>query len=167
MNRIKSIFRRKQKQKPQSLRVSGVGDTPLTQEPDDAEVAAQALLESMAEKGRVRQEAKEEKPEEGTADYYRLMADKIRQAHDAATLRTLRFVAVCEQELQKTDLPKTGPGSLQLLEAELMKRIDTIDREGGELKRRWQHCLAEVTVRLMEDWPGMSVEETGETTPTQ
>lgn len=149
MKRIKNIFQRKSQTEPQSLRVSGVGDTPLTPEPDDAELAAQALLEMMADGGRVKREAKEKDPEEGTPAYYRMMADKIRKAHDAAILRTLRFVAVCEQELQKTDLPKTGPGSLQLLEAELLKRIDTIDREGGELKKRWQHCLADVTVRLM------------------
>ena len=76
-------------------------------------------------------------------------ADKIRAAHIAAEQRTTRFVAWVEEELKNPNLPMSGPGSLALIEAELYKRIDTIEREGGELKRRWQHCLAEVTVRLM------------------
>ena len=82
--------------------------------------------------------------------YYHRLAERIRQAYDAATLRAMRFVAFCEQELKKADLPLEGPGSLWLLNVELMKRIDTIERVGGDLKRRWQHCVAEVTVRLMK-----------------
>ena len=53
-----------------------------------------------------------------------------------------------EQELAKKELPLTGPGSLGLLEAELMKRLDVIERVGGELKKRWQHCVAQVLVRI-------------------
>ena len=59
-------------------------------------------------------------------------------------------MAFCEQELQKPSLPLSGPGSLGLLEAELYNRIDVIERRGGELKRRWQHCLATVIVRMMQ-----------------
>lgn len=62
----------------------------------------------------------------------------------------MRFVAFCEQELQKPSLPLSGPGSLGLLEAELYKRLDVIERRGGELKKRWQHCLATVIVRRMQ-----------------
>nr|MCR4958560.1 hypothetical protein [Prevotella sp.] len=58
--------------------------------------------------------------------------------------------AFVEQELRKPHLPAYGPGSLELLKAELYKRMDVIDREQGELKRRWQHALAEVTIRLMK-----------------
>lgn len=63
----------------------------------------------------------------------------------------MRFVTWCEHELEKRDLPIEGKGSLAQMEAELYKRIDTIERVGGELKRRWQHCLANVIVRRMED----------------
>ena len=62
----------------------------------------------------------------------------------------VRFLAFCEQELRKPHLPAYGDGSLGLLEAELYKRLDIVEHEGGELKRRWQHCLATVTVRLMQ-----------------
>ena len=57
---------------------------------------------------------------------------------------------IVEQELKKPHLPVSGAGSLGLLETELYKRIDVIERVGGELKKRWQHCLADVTVRLMQ-----------------
>lgn len=63
----------------------------------------------------------------------------------------MRFVTWCEQELEKRDLPIEGKGSLAQMEAELYKRIDTIERVGGELKHRWQHCLATVIVRRMEE----------------
>lgn len=147
---IRDLFRSKKKQggaKPRPLRIEGVTPAPLTAEPDDAELAAQALLESLS--GIAHRKPAPE-AQEGTAVYYRQLAGKIRLAHEAATQRTLRFVAFCEQELQKPDLPVSGPGSLGLLEAELYKRIDVIERAGGELKRRWQHCLADVTVRLMQ-----------------
>lgn len=157
MNRLKqtlrravSFFRRGHDRPASPLRIEGIPDAPLTPEPDDAELAARALLESLAGHPAKAGEADGPSPEQGTAEYYRRLADRIRQAHDAATLRTMRFVSFCEQELQKPALPVTGPGSLALLEAELYKRIDTVDREGGDLRHRWQHCLAEVTVRLMQ-----------------
>lgn len=141
--------------KTMPLAVEGVAPAPLTAEPDDAELAAEALLVSLAsEELRVKSEesAAESQPaEKGTAEYYRQLAERIEKAQAVAVQRTTRFVAFCEQELKKRNLPKNGPGSLALLEAELYKRIDTVDREGGELKRRWQHCLAEVTVRLMAE----------------
>lgn len=62
----------------------------------------------------------------------------------------MRFLSLCEQELQKRNIPAYGNGSIALLEVELYKRIDIVDREGGELKKRWQECLAEATLRLME-----------------
>lgn len=84
------------------------------------------------------------------AAYYKQLAFRIRQAHEEARLRTVRFMAFVEQELKKSDLPMTGEGSLGMLEAELYKQTDTVEREGGELKNRWQHCLATVTVRMMQ-----------------
>ena len=74
----------------------------------------------------------------------------MREAREATRLRVTRFLAFVEQELKKPHLPTYGAGSLGLLEAELYKRIDIVEREDGELKRRWQHCLALVTVRLMD-----------------
>lgn len=160
MKNLRNIFqrkRKKQQQDPQPLRIEGVAAAPMTPEPDDAELAAQALLEKMVEsqgteslasllKSRSREAGK---AGEGTAAYYRELAERIRAAHTAARLRTSRFLSFCEQELKKPDLPLEGEGSLGLLEAELYKRIDTVEHDGGELKERWQHCLAVVTVRMM------------------
>lgn len=182
---IKRFFHRKRRvpvgspdRKPQPLRIEGISPAPLTPEPDEAELAAQALLEHMCEQSRKDHlkdrhkdrhkdhhkdtekdkaagsvpvgfaDGKPEAPRD--AAYYRQLADRIRQAHEAATQRTLRFVAFVEQELQKPSLPLSGPGSLGLLEAELYKRLDVIERRGGELKKRWQHCLATVIVRRMQ-----------------
>lgn len=175
MKWIKKIFRRRQReqQPPQSLRIEGIGDAPLTPEPDDAELAAQAVLElimerptpnpSLLERGvntfkRNKESAADitthshsgEGRGEVSSAYYHQLADRIRKAHETARLRTMRFLAYCEQTLAQPDIPMTGPNSLQLIEAELLKRIDIVEREGGELKRRWQHCLADVTVRLMK-----------------
>lgn len=171
MNKLNNLFRRGRKpsepvadEEPLPLRIEGVPEAPLTPEPDDAELAAQALLEMMlgagnrqsdsADEGSVRRHEGDGQPVKGAsphdAAYYHHLAAKIRQAHIAQRKRTMRFVSFCEQELRKTELPPYGPGSLGLLEAELLKRLDIIEREGGELKRRWQHCLANVTVRLMQ-----------------
>ena len=167
MKSLKNIFHKKQKQEPKPLRVEGVAPAPMTPEPDDAELAAMALLEKMAEiKGVSRNDGITESGDNGNkkdaphdAAYYKRLAERIRKAHESANLRTQRFLAFCEQELKKHDLPKEGPGSLGLLEAELYKRLDVIERHGGELKRRWQHCLAMVTVRLMDKMPPVSTDE--------
>ncbi len=167
MKSLKNIFHKKQKQEPKPLRVEDVAPAPMTQEPDDAELAAMALLEKMAEiKGVSRNNGTTESVDNGNkknaphdAAYYKQLAERIRKAHESANLRTQRFLAFCEQELKKHDLPKEGPGSLGLLEAELYKRLDVIERHGGELKRRWQHCLATVTVRLMDKMPPVSTDE--------
>lgn len=141
------------------LRIEGIPDAPLTAEPDDAELAAQALLEHMCDVRGKREDVEgkhqpsaisHQTSDVHDAKYFKALAEKIREAHEAATMRTMRFVVFCEQELKKAELPLEGPGSLGLMNVELMKRIDTIERVGGELKRRWQHCLAEVTVRLMK-----------------
>jgi len=180
---IKKYFRRKaatqtpqqkgQGVEPVPLRIEGVKPAPLTPESDDAELAAQALLESMCD-GRSKMEDVREvaadahqpipadaptrslsaishQPSVRDAAYYRRLADRIRLARDQATLRTMRFVTWCEQELEKRDLPIEGKGSLAQMEVELYKRIDTIERVDGELKHRWQHCLANVIVRRMKE----------------
>ena len=187
MKSFRDLFRRKgdaqqpaaETPEPQPLRIEGTTQAPLTPEPDDAELAAQALLEVMAQEvssfkffgersGRAERQVSGKKrkkhgdnlkpetvadgdlkPETKDAAYYRRMAERMRQARDQATLRTMRFLAWCEQELKKPGLPLEGKGSLQQMEVELYKRIDTVERVGGELKRRWQHCLANVIVRQM------------------
>ena len=162
MKRIVEGFKRligRGAREPQALRLNGVPDAPVTAEPDDAELAAQALLELLAErrrKGGTKDAACD--LEEGTEEYYRRIAEKIRLARETARLRTLRFLSYAEDRLNARTMPATGEGSLALLETELYKRIDTVEREGGELKRRWQHCLAEVTVRIMQG--GMTAGET-------
>ncbi len=140
-------FRKKQKEEPQPLMVEGIKPAPLTSEPDDAEQAAMALLEMMSGHSIGNDQAEE--PEKGSKEYYEYMAARIRQAHDASTVHTMRFLAFCEQELAKPHLPQTGTGSLSMLDVELFKRIDTVERVGGELKKRWQRCVAEVTLRKM------------------
>lgn len=154
---LKKLFHRDHSQhtKPQRLAVEGVPAAPLTPEPDDAELATEMLLDVL-EKGESRDGNGKEKGEEGKkkegrdSAYYNAMAERIKNAQAIASFRATRFVAWCEDQLKRPDLPVTGPGSLQLMDAELYKRIDTVERMGGELKRRWQHCLAEVTVRLMK-----------------
>ena len=146
---------------PEPLTIHGIAPAPLTAEPDEAELAAQALLEHMAEvssskfqvpsdKPHGKPETRNLKPETRDANYYKELASRIRSTQEAARLRAMRFVAFVEQELEKPHLPVSGKGSLGLLEHELLKRIDVIERVGGELKKRWQHCLATVTVRLMQ-----------------
>ena len=166
MKFIKKLFGNRQKDvQPQALRIDGIAEAPLTPSPDDAELAAQAVLEMMydgrgkMEDGRGKMEDVRGKMEDGspqpsalspqTSEYYHQLANRIRLARQTSRLHTTRFVAYCERTLQRPDLPENGPDSLSLLEKELYKRIDTVEREGGELKRRWQHCLAEVTVRRM------------------
>ena len=171
---IKKIFRRKHTTPSPAregqgegerfpLRIEGVEPAPLTPESDDAELAAQALLESLCDVRSKMEDVREvaadahqpstisHQPSVRDAQYYHALADRIRLARDQATSRTMRFVAWCEQELEKRNLPIEGKGSLAQMEAELYKRIDTIERVGGELKRRWQHCLAEAIVRQMKE----------------
>ena len=171
MTIFKKIFHRKPRGNdprtdaaPQPLRIEGVPEAPFTPEPDDAELAAQAVLELMTRGGQSNRNTPSNQSNQSTqntqsnqstqtAAYYRQLADRIREAHAKAARQATRFIYNCELELRKPRLPLYGAGSVQLLETELYKRIDVVEREGGELKRRWQHCLAEVTVRLMNAQP--------------
>ena len=140
----------------------------MTMEPDKVELAAQALLEGMIDKQKRRRKKADvsevsdkagksgESVESGkpntlqTVTYYHELADRIRQAYASSSQRTLRFLCYCEHQLRNHDIPLFGADSLNLMQAELLKRIDVVDRVGGEIKARWQHCLAEVTLRQME-----------------
>lgn len=133
----------------------------MTPEPDDAEMAAQAILEVMLEKSAKKKQKKSnpggrkgdkgEKEREGANNtaYYHHLAEHLREAYRVARQRALRFLCFCEQQLANPKLPAYGHGSVALLEAELYKRLDVVEREGGDMKKRWQNCLAEVTLRLM------------------
>ena len=123
----------------------------MTPRPDDAELAAQALLETLCEKlGRSRR-GKQADPGQGTPEYYRLLSRRIQDGRAAESRAALRIVAYTEQELQSGGTPPSE------LEAGLYRHFDAVEREGGDLLRRWQHCLAECIVRQMP-------EESGETT---
>lgn len=120
-----------------TMRIDGVKVPKMTAKPDDAELAAQALLEHMSHPKK--NEKKSKQPKEGTAQYYQQMSDKIREAHAAEARNALRYLAYTEQEL------KENPSMEQLAEIErgLYQYQDAAEREGGELKSRWQHCIAE------------------------
>ena len=137
----------------------------MTMEADNAELAAQALLEVMLDKQKRsrkksdvsdKSETSEKSGESGkpntlqTSEYYHQLSDRIRKAYASSRQRTLRFLCYCEQQLRNQDIPLYGADSLNIMQAELYKRIDVIDREGGDIKARWQHCLAEVTLRQIE-----------------
>lgn len=130
------------------LRIAGTATT-LTPEPDDAELAAQALLESLIY-GDVedrRQARKTDKLKQGSPEYYKELADKVKAAHEQERHMAMRCVAYVEQELSQQP---SDAGHLASLEQELYKHQTTIEREGGKLKASWQHALAEVTVREMK-----------------
>lgn len=144
--RFLNIFHRKRfKPEPKSLRIDGVS-TKMTAKPDDAELAAQALLEHMSDgssdKKHKRTKGKVEKPKEGTPEHYQQLSGKIKEAHAQEARDALRYLAYTEQEL------KENPSMEQLIEIErgLYQHQDAADREGGELKSRWQHCIADALV---------------------
>ena len=182
---IKKFFRRRHADEtaeqpsatPQPLRIDGVKPAPLTPEPDDAELAAQALLESMVERptpnpslrGRGRDTSAAEhstpRPDRerlrvgdgtsgmgqggGSAAYYHALADRIRSARNAEARLTMRLLSSVEEQLSEpTALYKGQWGDT---ERKLYRALDIAEREGGELHRRWQHCLANVIVRRMEE----------------
>lgn len=140
---LRNLLRVKRfKPEPKSLRIDGVS-TKMTAKPDDAELAAQALLEHMSDgssdKKHKRAKGKVEKSKEGTPEHYQQLSGKIKEAHAQEARDAQRYLAYTEQEL------KENPSMDQLIEIErgLYQHQDAADREGGELKSRWQHCIAE------------------------
>lgn len=146
---------------PVSLRIEGTKPAPLTPEPDDAELAATALLESMAEVSSSKLQVSSNEaaahqpssishqPSVRDAAYYHALADRIRTARTAEARLTMRLLASVEEQLSEpTALYK---GQWVDTERKLYRALDIAEREGGELKQRWQHCLASVLVRQMEE----------------
>ncbi len=160
------------------LRIEGTKPAPLTPEPDDAELAAQALLESMCdvrskmEDGRCKMEDVRSKTEDvnhqpsaisphtsaiekpsaishHTSEYYHALADRIRTARTAEARLVMRLLASVEEQLaEPTALYRGQWGDT---ERKLYRAMDIAEREGGELHSRGQHCLANVLVRRMEE----------------
>lgn len=127
---------------PEPLRIQGV-TTKMTPCPDDAEVAAHAFLESLSDPDTVSRKP-QAKPKTNGAGYYRELSDRIKAGHREEERLALRFIFFCELELAGDE------ASLPDLEEGLFKHKTAAYRSGGGLKGRWQHCLAEVTLRMME-----------------
>jgi hypothetical protein len=152
MNFISRIFKRKifrcngqRYREPKPLCVQNC-KTSLTPAPDDAEFAAQALLEAHTDKSKKTRKRKDTKdPARGTPEYYKQLAERIKKAKAAEVRRAKRFLTYAEQQL---DSPLMT-GQTGEIERELYKLQDVAEREGGELLKRWQHCLAECIVRQM------------------
>lgn len=130
------------------LHIDGT-QTSLTAVPDEAEVAAEALLASLANERQKAKSKNQDAPEprhakEGTAEYYRELAERVKEAQETEARLTLRRIAYCEQELHN---PLLNAEQLAELERGLYRHMDAVDREGGELKKRWQHVLAEVVIK--------------------
>ena len=139
-----------------TLRIDGVKAPEMTARPDDAELAAQALLEHKSQPKKAgEKKTKAKKPKEGTAEYYQQMSSKIKAAHEQEARDAQRYLAYTEQEL------KESPSMDQLIEIEsgLYQYQDAAEREGGELKTRWQHCLAEVTMLLQANTAANQITE--------
>lgn len=144
-------FRHKAPAAPHPLRIQGIPEAPMTPKPDDAELAAQALLEHMCDVRGKREdvEGKHQPSEPRDAAYYKQLAARIQDTRLIEKHLTMRFLAYCEQQLAIPVVKTAESMLLNNLEEGLFERQDIAYREGGELKRRWQHCLADITVRRM------------------
>ena len=158
MNFLKIFHHRKREHKtsPQPFRIEGT-TTHLTPRPDDAELAAQALLEMMCDGRRKKDDGRRKKrdvePQPSNishqpssphdAAYYRELAKRIRE--DTRLAR--RFLAYAEEKLRINGWQAAG--ELSEIEQGLYPLQGCVEREGGELKKRWQHCLADVIVMQM------------------
>lgn len=142
--RFFTIYRRKKMKDPvRTLRIDGI-KTAITPKPDDAELAAQALLESRIYGDKTqRKHAQNAKPQQGTAEYYGELSEKIKAAHEHDARMAMRYIAYVEEQM------KNQPSDLAELERGLYQHQDAIEREGGDLKQRWQRCLALVIVKQM------------------
>lgn len=154
---LRRLFRRPGFIRPEAgeaaaFRIDGIAPAPVTPAPDDAELAAQALLELQTARPDSRTAAATASSgDKRTVSYYRALAERIRGTHEKEARSATRYVAYAEQQLA---LPANADGdeyigALALLEDGLYKWSDTVSREGGRLKERWQHCVAEITLRQL------------------
>ena len=92
--RFLNLYHKKRfKPEPKSLRIDGVS-TRMTAKADDAELAAQALLEHMSEgRGGKKKEAKAVQPKENTPEYYQQMSGKIKEAHAQEARDAMRYLS--------------------------------------------------------------------------
>ena len=94
-----NIFKRKKASPITPLRIQGIDDAPMTPEPDDTEIAAQAILEIILEKKAKKWKRHEkDKDLEKSGDrngvaYYKHLSEHIREAYHAARQRALRYTA--------------------------------------------------------------------------
>lgn len=152
---MENPFCRKAIPTPLPFRIEGIGMAPITPVADASELAAQVLLDAgannpgrngfMAKLRHIRKAA----PEKGSPAYYAVLSSRVRDTRAIEARLAMRYVAYCEQELAGSARHRTQNTKLTELERGLYDRIDTIEREGGELKHRWQRCLARVTVQLL------------------
>ena len=142
------------------LSIKDIAPAPLTPEPDDAELAAQALLESGLKKKNSQLSTLNSQLKKGSPAYYQALSEKIKAAHAAEARAAMRYVAFVESELSTKPNEPHEPqepngqwsmvnGQFSTLESGLFRHQDTVEREGGALLRRWQHCLADITVRSL------------------
>ena len=158
MKWFSNIFSRKASGDIPVLAITGISQAPMTAEPDDREIAAQALMESLLS-GKEREGRQKEMPDKGTKEYYLVISERVKKAYNNVTLEARRFLVFSEQELKREDLPLEGEGSLETLETILSKCLNTIDREGGDLMQRWKQCQADVTVRKLTATSTMFLDE--------
>ena len=161
MNFIRRMFKRKVfrgngQREPRPLRIEGV-KTAMTPQPDDAELAAQALLESKKHQSSsiIHQPSSHQPSDVHDVAYYKQLSERIKASRAAEARMTMRYLAYCEDKLKMydgrrmTDDVESQSSAVAEMERGLYKRQTIAEREGGELLRRWQHCLAEVIVRQM------------------
>jgi hypothetical protein len=100
----------------------------------------------------IHQPSKSHQPSVRDASYYHALADRIRTARSAEARLVTRLLASVEEQLaEPTALYRGQWGDT---ERKLYRSMGVAEREGGELHRRWQYCLANVIVRQMEEERG-------------
>lgn len=132
---------RRRQHRPERLRVKGVKVT-MTPAPDDAELAAQALLETLCGHLGKKPTPLPARGGQGVA-YYKALAQRVHKNRLIEVHSTQRYITYAEQQLQQNQSPER----LIQIEKGLYQFQNYVEREQGELKKRWQYCLAEVLVQ--------------------
>lgn len=154
--KLRSILSRRNRARnitcePVRLAIEGIAPAPLTPEPDEAELAAEAFLNSKI-KIKDSSSAVRKAAPKGSKEYFQQLSVKIREAQAAEARSAMRYISHTEQCLQTAASSDEPGGSLAELESGLFKHQNAAQRAKGELLRRWQRCMAEVTVREMQKY---------------